>query len=257
MNSDKFKKQIESMWKHRDTDEQKRLVKFTIAKTMRLTLEYPELAQEYFDSLCKVIPDNERITISNYQHNLTSDAEGEEMLTVPRKKVQEKWQRAYEQEAKYSEAEQNPTAREELYYNRGIISVIDTLFGSKCLPDEPSKLQASCRQVNVDSSHDNVDSSHGNVDSLEPKPAEPNPDGDKLSPEPQPANRTPSSYTQPVTDCPQIDRLHIAAMAMQGILSNTDRLRKSVTIGSGVPFESFVARKALRYADALVAESHK
>lgn len=90
MNSDKFKRQIESMWKYRDTDEQKRLVKFTIAKTMRLALEYPELAQEYFDSLCKVIPDNERITVSNYQHNLTSDAEGEEMLTVPRKKVEEK-----------------------------------------------------------------------------------------------------------------------------------------------------------------------
>lgn len=80
-------------------------------------------------------------------HNLTSDAEGEEMLTVPRSKVQEKWQRAYEQEAKYSKTEQNPTTREELYYNRGIMSVIDTLFGSKCLPD--------------------------NVDSLEPKPAEP------------------------------------------------------------------------------------
>lgn len=77
------------MWKHRDTDEQKRLVKFTIAKTMRLTLEYPELAQEYFDSLCKVIPDNERITVSNYHHNLTSDAKGEEMLTVPRKRVME------------------------------------------------------------------------------------------------------------------------------------------------------------------------
>lgn len=78
-----------------------------------------------------------------------------------------------------------------------------------------------------------------------------------VSPEPQPANRTPSSYTQPVTNCPQIDRLHIAAMAMQGILSNTERLRKSVAIGSGVPFENFVAREALRYADALIAEFHK
>lgn len=124
------------MWKYRDTDEQKRLVKFTIAKTMRLTLEYPELAQEYFDSLCKVIPDNERITVSNYQHNLTSDTVEEEMLTVPRKKVEEKWQRAYEQEAQYSRAQDSPVARQELYYNRGIMSILDTLFGSKCLPDE-------------------------------------------------------------------------------------------------------------------------
>lgn len=76
-------------------------------------------------------------------HNLTSDAEPEEMLIVPRNKVQEKWQRAYEQEAKYSKAEQNPTTREELYYNRGIMSVIDTLFGSKCLPDEPSSKQGN------------------------------------------------------------------------------------------------------------------
>lgn len=68
-------------------------------------------------------------------HNLTSDAEGEEMLTVPRKKVQEKWQRAYEQEAKYSRAQDSPVARLELYYNRGILSILDTLFGSKCLPD--------------------------------------------------------------------------------------------------------------------------
>lgn len=83
-------------------------------------------------------------------HNLTSDAEGEEMLIVSRKKVQEKWQRAYEQEAKYSESEQNPTTREELYYNRGILSILDILFGSKCLPD-------------------NVDSLGGNVDSLEPR----------------------------------------------------------------------------------------
>ena len=78
------------------------------------------------------------------------DAEGEEMLMVSRKKVQEKWQRAYEQEAKYSESEQNPTTREELYYNRGILSILDILFGSKCLPD-------------------NVDSLGGNVDSLEPR----------------------------------------------------------------------------------------
>ena len=59
-----------------------------------------------------------------------------EMLTVPRKKVEEKWQRAYEQEAKYSRAQDSPVAREELYYNRGILSILDTLFGSKCLPDE-------------------------------------------------------------------------------------------------------------------------
>lgn len=131
MDSDKFKKQIESMWKHRDTDEQKRLVKFTIAKTMRLTLEYPELAQEYFDSLCKVIPDNERITISNYQHNLTSDAEEEEMLTVSRTRVQRRYHMAYE--CKHS----GLLSHDDVQFWKGWQGALDDLFGSKCLPDEP------------------------------------------------------------------------------------------------------------------------
>ena len=64
MDKDTFKRQIESMWKYRDTAEQIRLVKYAMAKTMRLTLTYPELAQEYYDSLNKIIPDNEQITIS-------------------------------------------------------------------------------------------------------------------------------------------------------------------------------------------------
>lgn len=64
MDKDTFKRQIESMWKYRDTAEQVRIVKFAMAKTMRLTLTYPELAQEYYDSLNKIIPDNEQVTIS-------------------------------------------------------------------------------------------------------------------------------------------------------------------------------------------------
>lgn len=76
-------------------------------------------------------------------HILTSDAEKEddEMLYVSRKKMHEKWQRAYENESKYAKAEQNPTIYAELYYNRGILSILDTLFGSKCLPDEETITQ--------------------------------------------------------------------------------------------------------------------
>lgn len=194
-------------------------------------------------------------------HNLTSDTEGEvELLHVTRQKVlglyanAKKLHDLYTSATCINEAESRTIDRTD-----GTMSVLKTLFGSKCLP-EPSKLQASCRQVNVDSLHDNVDSSHGNVDSLEPKPAEPNPDGDKLSPEPQPANRTPSSYTQPVTDCHQIDRLHIAAMAMQALLSNADRMKRYEDIASDPLSDNLtriVARNALRYADALVAEAQK
>ena len=122
MNSDRFKRQIESMWKHRDTDEQKRLVKFTIAKTMRLALAYPELAQEYFDSLCKVIPDNERITVSNYQHNLTSDTEEEEMLTVKRSDVINEFDKLHKLSYKAADLQLG-------------LNAFRTLFGSKCLPN--------------------------------------------------------------------------------------------------------------------------
>ena len=51
-------------------------------------------------------------------HNLISDAEGEEMLIISRKEVQEQYQ---------------------MYKNMGMIKRLDALmrlFGSKCLPDE-------------------------------------------------------------------------------------------------------------------------
>ena len=135
MNSDKFKRQIESMWKHRDTDEQKRLVKFTIAKTMRLALAYPELAQEYFDSLCKVTPDNERITVSNYQHNLTSDGkEEDEMLYVSRKQIDALQGEIFKA---IMDAHDADDWQDAAHY---ILDVMPrsfaALFGTNCLPDE-------------------------------------------------------------------------------------------------------------------------
>lgn len=54
-------------------------------------------------------------------HNLTSDAEEEEMLIISRKEVQEQYQ---------------------MYRNMGMIKRLDALmrlFGSKCLPDEEPK----------------------------------------------------------------------------------------------------------------------
>lgn len=160
-------------------------------------------------------------------HNLISDAEGEEMLTVPRKKVQEKWQRAYEQEEKYSRAQDSPIAREELYYNRGIMSVIDTLFGSKCLPDE----EEFAENANCDKSSDNPQS-----------------------------YKTKADTNHFVVNNEMVDRiikdsfskerrLNIAAMAMQGLLSNTTRF-SSYEI-------SDLVRISLNCADALITESKK
>lgn len=65
-------------------------------------------------------------------HNLTSDAEGEEMLCVPRKKVQEMYAANERIKTDFPDKE------------TGIISdhinhILGHLFGSKCLPDEEPK----------------------------------------------------------------------------------------------------------------------
>lgn len=273
MNSDKFKRQIESMWKYRDTDEQKRLVKFTIAKTMRLALEYPELAQEYFDSLCKVIPDNERITVSNYQHNLTSDAVEEEMLTCEKSKAMQLYSHLLDlvENERISEHYSEWCDLEREYIALFEENVFADYFGSKYLPDE--------------------DVHEDNFTRTEPKPSEPKFNlGDKAilkgyvctitsivyeqgkfvgykieSPLLHGIATVPESdlepYTEPVgtkddtkgntkdptftddckSQCKSPDRLRIAAMAMEGILS------KGELAG---PDE--VTDMALIYADELI-----
>lgn len=197
-----------------------------------LPKEFKEEVKEIYDSGIKMMdirPSESQVYANKLStlegifgyHNLTSDAEGEdEMLCVSRKRVQE----VYDRYAHYVGFKLQP--------------LLD-LFGSKCLPGELTE---------------------DNFGKSEPKPAEPNPDGDKLSPEPQPANRTPSSYTQSVTDCHHTDRLHIAAMAMQALLSNPDYMQWRVATTAKPSLGNLsriVARNALRYADALVAESHK
>lgn len=232
------------------------------------------------------------------------------MLTVSRKRVQEVY--SYNEEI----LSQDPAHSGAILLKKKL----QDLFGSKCLP-EPSKLQASCRQVNVDSSHDNVDSSHGNVDSLEPKPAEPKfkrcekvitPSGkvciiedthfengswlylvgkaaqwiteSDIEPYTEPEEDTSPNVNNSDIDIDQLvakgyvpdpakqfdtilkggfrehNRLHIAAMAMQALLSNADRMKMYEDIASD-PFSDnltrIVARNALRYADALVAEAQK
>lgn len=105
---------------------------------------------------CKVMREN--IALYNMyfgRHNLTSDAEGEEMLTVSRKKVQRRYHMAYK--CKHS----GLLSHDDVQFWKGWQGALDDLFGSKCLPD------------NVDSSKPNVDSLSSNVDSLEPKSAEP------------------------------------------------------------------------------------
>lgn len=60
-------------------------------------------------------------------HNLTSDPEGEEVLTVPRKRVQEM----------FGEAQKAvPTCEHDRGFRNAELTLLRNLFGTKCLPDE-------------------------------------------------------------------------------------------------------------------------
>ncbi len=70
------------------------------------------------------------------KHNLTSDAEGEELLTVPRNKVQELYAKAKDIYDLYTNATCiNSLESHAIDISTGKMKILDTLFGSKCLPD--------------------------------------------------------------------------------------------------------------------------
>lgn len=220
------------------------------------------------------------------RRNLISDAEEEEMLTVPRKKIQDFFMnfKREKSDAKSVFDKISLGAR---------ISMLQELFGSKCLPD-------------------NVDSSKPNVDSLEPKQAEPkfkvgdevkdissphdggiykvddikkSSDGfiyhiqgligksnvkeSDLEPYTEPTDfgrdanfptkNNLAIYLKKSKNCD--NRLQIAAMAMQGILSNENAIQYAINNfrlqdGSRNRYQA-VAECSLAFADALIAEGEK
>ena len=88
-------------------------------------------------------------------HNLTSNAEGEETLICEKSKVQ----RAYNTSREIVKAE-NPDSRMYSMHTQ-IMCVLESIFGTKCLPDE--------------------DVHEDNFTSIEPKPAEPkNVEGEEI-----------------------------------------------------------------------------
>lgn len=174
------------------------------------------------------------------EHNLTSDAEGEdseELLTARRKVIQE----AYAA---------NERIKKE--YPRGIMykqsdavnGFLWGLFGSKCLSDEPTIAN--------------------NATVKEPKPAEPTANYvrvDYHGADTAASTIADDCQSQPVTDCHDFDRivkdgfrghnrLHIAAMAMQGILANSHQGMVDMKIDK-------VAELAIAAADKLIAECEK
>lgn len=104
--------------------------------------------------------------------------------------------------------------------------VLEGIFGSKCLPDG--------------------DAHEDNFAAKKPEPAEPK-------------NKDCDNHLADVGKMMDL-RLNIAAMAMQGILSNADRMKAYEYVATEPPCAELtvvVARNALRYADELLRQSGK
>lgn len=199
-----------------------------------------------------------------FGHNLTSDAEGEEMLTVSRKRVQRRYHMAYK--CKHS----GLLSHDDVQFWKGWQGALDDLFGSKCLPDiepkpaEPKfkvgdKVRISC----AFSSGEIWDSVlNGRVATIAGCYRESNNwiycfeepirDFAEFWLEPcteQGTLHCPSSETECyiAVPVPKMDerRLNIAAMMAQAILTRIDDTPQ------------VIAETAFRYADALIAGCKK
>lgn len=167
-------------------------------------------------------------------HNLTSDAEGEEMLTVSRKQVQEMYAdiindiRDYNGENSEMVGTADPILRERA---AGMKAQLRRLFGSKCLPDE------------------------------EPKPAEPKDEHNSDNTDQKSANVSSMFDTIIKDSFREHNRLNIAAMAMQAIITRADMVkwaREAADEYYGRKVCSTyraVAKAALAFADDLIAEA--
>lgn len=222
-----------------------------------LPKEFKEEVKEIFRK-CLGVPKYEAITIKPMlldslfgHHNLTSDEEEEEMLTCEKYKVEEALNYC-------DELDSISGSHNMLNWGKQMIAY---LFGSKCLLDESDC--ATCQ----DKTCKNYDAVNGHCRFIEdckyePKPAEPKNEGTRQEQcVPKNAESGTHSFSHILKDdFRDHNRLHIAAMAMQGILSNANRMKKYEYVATKPPCTELavvVARNALRYADALIAEAEK
>lgn len=200
------------------------------------------------------------------KHNLTSDAEGEEMLMVSRKKVQELY-------AKFQHSFDNVVSDNLIGHYTAKMGVLKTLFGSKCLPDEepkPAEPKFKVGDVAVISSefkHPLLEQGGAIVTILSYHPngdfyscaIAPNVgidvDAKYLEPYADPKEDHIGENTEMVKDFDTIlkdgfhehNRLHIAAMIMAAMMQNAKWGDKY----------SHIATMSCAAADALIAESEK
>ena len=193
-------------------------------------------------------------------HNLTSDADGEEMLTANKKDVQEQYalQVAALRKGNLSdmEVEWRVKLKDMLYF----------LFGSKCLPDNVDSLSQNpaenCDKANHISTDDN-------------KPAEPTRKEAKENENAFAFDAVSDmdsascniSATHRLVDCnKQLDnilkdsfrkhnRLHIAATITAGVMANPNIIKSRSDLRAFS--DEWLASRSLELADALIAECEK
>jgi hypothetical protein len=177
------------------------------------------------------------------------DAEGEEILTVSRKRVREMY-------AANERIKADSPDKETAHISDHINHVLKHLFGTKCLPDE-EQIAENANCSNVDSLSQNPPencNSENHISTDDSKPAEPTDFGREVN---FPTKNNPTIYLKKSKNCD--NRLQIAAVAMQGILSNIDLFKNALETGTeilsgdGISYRA-VAKASLLFADALIAE---
>lgn len=190
------------------------------------------------------------------------------MLYVPRKKVIQRY-------ADTIKGLDGNISNSEEYFLNGKLTILKNLFGTKCLPNEEPKpaepkfkvgekvmYKGVLRVIDlIDTVTHRYHLSNGNYyaewvyeSDLEPytKPEEPT--CTRTCTDDCPSQSR--NLSQETANCDKCNdrRLHIAAMAMQGIMSASDPLMFSE---KGCLSAEAIARQALKYADALIAEAEK
>ena len=142
-----------------------------------LPKEFKEEVKELYDSGIKMmdirpsaseIYANKLSTLEGIfgEDNLTPDAEGEEMLAVSRKRVQE----IFDEAQKVC-----PTCEHDRGFRNAELTILQNLFGSKCLPDE-EQIAENANFSNLDSLSQNPPencNSENHISTDDSKPAEP------------------------------------------------------------------------------------
>lgn len=221
-------------------------------------------------------------------HNLTSDAEGEvELLHVTRQKVMglyanaKKLHNLYTSATCINEAESRTIDRTD-----GTMWVLKNLFGSKCLPDEEPKPAepkfkvgdivlcrgSKCKITDcftephyyltyADGKYRGQFLGLNRESDLEPytAPTAKNPkETAKTFASDEPTDTESDDFDRIVNDSFRgHNRLHIAAMAMQGILANSDEVYRAETCTETKQTPQAIAKYALACADALIAECER